>query len=131
MLKTIEEVEKSRQAFISSMTTDMFKRRTAIHKAHDVVRKLVEAGIPVETRYDGQAILFKAGSETARKISKTLGVSFKKKPDANHMDYDGELDGVRIHLWGTIPENCRVVYEDKVIPEHTEKVARIVCNDKK
>lgn len=125
MLKTEEEVKASLEQCLGELR----KKEVMVRNAHVVALKLVKAGVSVEMNWGGDELLFKGGSEIARKICREFGVKFKKTPDhtLEHVDYDGKLDGVDIRLYGQLPPGCKIVYRDRVIPERTVKVSEVVC----
>lgn len=46
------------------------------------------------------------------------------------IDYEGEVDGVRVRLWGAAPpESCRVIEFEEVVPATTVKRRRLVCSE--
>lgn len=125
MLKTVEEVGTERQVVLQRIE----KKRVQVERTFRLAVKLVESGIPIETNYEGTELLFKGDSAIARKICRTFRVKFVKQPHDDHVDYIGKCDNVKIHIFGAVPPGCKVIYEDVVIPEHTEKRPKIVCNE--
>jgi len=121
-LKTVEEVEKERIKALDAVMSQV----KAVEKVYDVARKLVQRG--VSCQICAGEVFFHAGSEVARKICREFGVKFKKEPHGEHVDYIGELDGVKITLFGELPPGCRVEWEEVVVPEHKEKKAKVVCS---
>lgn len=83
--------------------------------------------------------------DNVRAFMKEFGIRKMDKDtfgdDGKKLEYETRIDGVRIHLYAIseLGPRCKVVYEDVVVPatkeyvieampEHTKKVAKIVCN---
>jgi len=124
-MKTEEEVERSLKRYLERLE----HLQNKINSAHNAARKLIRAGIEVDMNCGGLGLLFRGGSEEARKICKEFRVKFRKTPDhtGKHIDFDGQMDGVDIHLYGQLPKGCSIIYHTKVVPEHVENIPEIVC----
>jgi len=94
MLKTVEDVKKEK--------LELFQ---IAEKVFAVTEKLVREGIECNAldlpRFH-PLILIEGHGGVASRISEKFGVEFKMEADGKRVDYEGVLDGVRIHIYNIL-----------------------------
>jgi hypothetical protein len=114
---------------IKSMRDDIKQRQEVLRWI--LKHEHIFSELPFEAKfYGGQVDFDNLTHDKIRLVLKTFkaGKWVKTPMDGGKVNYETQLDGMRIRCWaGDPPPNCRIVEEVVHIPARTEIVKRLVC----